>query len=79
MKNMLRFPFLSMMLVITNLHAAGATVVLKTLPENYVLRHKEVVYVDNDGRCKDNEVLKITGGKTSEGIPRKYECVKRPE
>jgi Family of unknown function (DUF6719) len=57
---------------------AGETKVLKRLPESYSLAYGKVVYVENDGRCKAGEVIKVTGGKKSAGIPRKYECVRRP-
>jgi hypothetical protein len=49
--------------------------VLKELPRNRSLSLGEVVYVENDGRCAPGKILKVTGGKKSEGIKRKYECV----
>ncbi|WP_291992843.1 hypothetical protein [Candidatus Accumulibacter sp. ACC003] len=58
---------------------AGQTEVLKELPKNYTLSFEAIVYVENDGRCKDEEEIKVTGEKKSDGIPRKYECVKRPK
>lgn len=61
----------------TNL-AASQTAVLREPPENYALSLDAVVYVENDGRCEYEQVIKVTGGKKREGIPRKYECVKRP-
>ncbi len=58
---------------------AGQAEVFQELPKNYHLSHNAIVYLENDGRCKDAQVIKVTGGKKSEGIPRKYECVKRPK
>ncbi|RYF42531.1 MAG: hypothetical protein EOO27_45115 [Comamonadaceae bacterium] len=58
--------------------AAHAEEVLKELPANLSLRKGQVVYVDN-GKCPAGEVLKITGGHASAGVPRQTECVKRPE
>lgn len=53
--------------------------VLESLPENYSLPHGRTVLVENDGRCARGEVILITGGKKSAGIPRRYACVKRPQ
>ncbi len=53
--------------------------VLKEVPGNYTLSYNQIVYVENDGRCDIGQVIKVTGGKRSKGIARKYECVIRPE
>ena len=51
---------------------------MDSIPKNQKLGLGQVVYVKNDGRCASGQVVKITGGKRSEGIPRKYECVEQP-
>ena len=53
--------------------------VLKKVPANGTLSYKDVVYVENDGRCDTGQVIKVTGGKKSKGVRRKYECVSRPQ
>ncbi len=53
--------------------------VLKEMPANGSLSYNHVVYVENDGRCNAGQVIKVTGGKKSKGIARKYECVSRPQ
>ena len=53
--------------------------ILKAIPADYTIPYGDIVYVENDGRCSQGEVIKITGGHGGRGIPRKYECVKRPE
>ncbi|XOF33569.1 MAG: DUF6719 family protein [Candidatus Electrothrix sp. YB6] len=53
--------------------------VLKAMPANYTLSYNHIVYVENDGRCDTGQVIKVTGGKKSRGIKRKYECVNRPQ
>jgi CubicO group peptidase (beta-lactamase class C family) len=55
------------------------TKILKAIPAAYTIPYGDIVYVENDGRCSQGEVIKITGGHGGRGIPRKYECVKRPE
>jgi len=50
-----------------------------TIPENYTLSHGEIVYVFNDGRCGEHEIIKITGGHRERNIHRIYECVNHPE
>ena len=52
--------------------------VLDEVPENYTLKYKQVVYVQNDGRCETGEVIKITGGSRKKNVRRKYECVPSP-
>ena len=51
----------------------------KRMPENGSLSYGEVVYVENDGRCDNGQVIKITGGKRSRQISRKYECLYGPD
>ena len=53
--------------------------VLKEMPANGTLSYNHVVYVENDGRCDTGQVIKVTGGKKSKGIRRKYECVSSPQ
>ena len=67
-------------LILTNgIFLAGCeTEVLKEPPGKGTLSHEEIVYVENDGRCASDQVIKITGGKRSKNIPRQYECVQRP-
>jgi CubicO group peptidase (beta-lactamase class C family)/ketosteroid isomerase-like protein len=57
----------------------GLTKILKAIPAAYTIPYGNIVYVENDGRCSQGKVIKITGGHGGRGIPRKYECVKRPE
>ncbi len=52
--------------------------VLREMPASRTLSYNQIVYVENDGRCDTGQVIKVTGGKKSRGIPRKYECVSRP-
>ncbi len=53
--------------------------VRKKMPKDGSLSYGEVVYVENDGRCDNEQVIKITGGKQSRQISRKYECVYGPD
>ena len=53
--------------------------IFKTIPQDYAIPHGKYVYVENDGRCSQGEVILITGGDAGRNIPRKYDCVKRPE
>ena len=53
--------------------------VLQAMPANGSLAYNHIVYVENDGRCDTGQVIKVTGGKKSRGIKRKYECVSRPQ
>ncbi|THB74791.1 MAG: hypothetical protein D6B28_01550 [Gammaproteobacteria bacterium] len=69
----------TMMLMVTSVTACNKIKMLEEMPKDRTLSHGEVVYVENDGRCKPGEIIKVTGGKHIEGIRRKYECVKRPE
>ncbi len=52
--------------------------VLQEMPASRTLSYNQIVYVENDGRCDAGQVIKVTGGKKSSRIPRKYECVSRP-
>lgn len=56
--------------------SAGPSGILKQMPGNQALSYNQVVYVENDDRCNNGEVIKVTGGKKSLGIARKIECVK---
>ncbi|MDH4316953.1 MAG: hypothetical protein OEV64_01060 [Desulfobulbaceae bacterium] len=78
MKRLLKFTIGALLLSNMALLAACKTEVLKEIPQNGTLSYKEIVYVENDGRCNPGQVIKITGGKRSENIPRTYECVERP-
>ena len=53
--------------------------VLRQMPESRTLSYNQIMYVENDGRCDAGQVIKVTGGKKSKGIARKYECVSRPQ
>jgi len=53
--------------------------VLREMPASRTLSYNQIVYVENDGRCDAGQVIKVTGGKKSRGIPRKHECVSRPQ
>lgn len=68
-------------LFLTGCHQQGArNKVLKEMPARGTLSYNHVVYVENDGRCDDtDQVIKVTGGKKSRSIRRKYECVSRPQ
>ncbi len=59
--------------------AGCQTKILKAIPAPYTIPYGDIVYVENDGRCSQGDVIKVTGGHDERGIPRKYECVKRPE
>jgi len=52
--------------------------VLKKIPVDGTVEYKGIVYVENDGRCPEGKIIKITGGDLNKQIPRKYECVERP-
>jgi len=72
-------PFrLIILLTSLTIWSACSTVVLKEIPVGGSIPHGEIVYVENDGRCKSDEVIKITGGNNNRQIPRKYECVGHP-
>ena len=53
--------------------------ILKNEPVGGSIPSNEIVYVENDGRCDSGQVIQITGGNNRKGIPRKYDCVARPE
>ncbi|MCI5128585.1 MAG: hypothetical protein D3905_14960 [Candidatus Electrothrix sp. AS4_5] len=57
----------------------GSHKVRKTIPAKYTLSYKQVVYVENDGRCQIGQLIKVTGGKKSRNIARRYECVSPPQ
>ena len=42
------------------------------------LPHGETAYVD-DGRCPAGQVKRLIGGDAKQNIPRKVECVPRPQ
>lgn len=60
-------------------HQDARNKVLKKMPARGTLSYNHVVYVENDGSCDIGQVIKVTGGKQSKGIRRKYECVSLPE
>jgi hypothetical protein len=64
-------------LIIAGCQQGSQNKVLKEMPANGSLPYNHVVYVENDGRCAAGQVIKVTGGKKSRGIKRKYECVRR--
>lgn len=49
------------------------------MPARGALSYNDIVYVENDGSCDIGQVIKVTGGKKSKGIKRKYECVSLPQ
>jgi len=57
---------------------ACAPAIMEKAPPGGELPYNQVVYVKNDGRCKNGEVMKLTGGNNYRNIPRKYECVDPP-
>ena len=63
MKNYRNLVLILLFLGNTSFFVAGETKVLKELPNNYTLSFEEIVYIENDGRCKNGEVLKGTGGE----------------
>lgn len=65
-------------LITTALLSSCKTVVLEEIPAGGTVPYNEIVYAENDGRCEDGQVLKITGGNNAEYIARKYDCVSRP-
>jgi uncharacterized lipoprotein YajG len=70
---------LASILFLAGCQHGGQNKVLKKVPANGTLSYKHVVYVENDGRCAAGQVIKVTGGKKSKGIRRKYECVSRSQ
>lgn len=60
-------------------HQDARSKVLKKMPARGTLSYNHVVYVENDGSCDIGQVIKVTGGKKSKGIKRKYECASLPE
>jgi uncharacterized lipoprotein YajG len=70
---------LTSILFLAGCQHGGQNKVLKEMPANGSLPYNHVVYVENDGRCAAGQVIKVTGGKKSKGIRRKYECVSRPQ
>ena len=60
-------------------HQNARNKVLKEMPARGTLSYNHVVYVENDGSCDTGQVIKVTGGKKSKDIPRKYECVNLAE
>ena len=52
--------------------------VVKNIPPDGTVWYNQKVYVENDGRCPEGQVIKVTGGNLSKKILRKYECVQRP-
>ncbi|MCP5265363.1 MAG: hypothetical protein H6934_04600 [Burkholderiaceae bacterium] len=59
--------------------AAMAAAVLGKMPSNQSLKAGAVVFVENDGRCRSGEVMKVTGGSKRKDIARRIECVPRPD
>lgn len=51
--------------------------VVKNIPPGGTVPHGEVVYVENDGRCQEGQIIKITGGNRNLNIKRKTECIER--
>lgn len=70
---------LASILFLAGCQHGGQNKVLQAMPANGSLSYNQIVYVENDGRCDTGQVIKVTGGKKSEGIRRKYECVSRPQ
>ena len=54
------------------------TVILEDIPAGGTVPYNEIVYVENDGRCKEGQIIKITGGNNARSIPRKHKCISRP-
>jgi Family of unknown function (DUF6719) len=52
--------------------------VLKSIPPDYSIPYGKVVYIENDGRCAEGRVIKVTGGESNQDVERTYECVERP-
>jgi len=78
MKRLLKIQLFALILTSAALLVGCKTEVLKELPTNRTLSYEEIVYVENDGRCDTDQVIKVIGGKMDNNIPRKYECVQRP-
>ncbi len=71
---------LAMFMFTAIIYLSGCTTqILKSIPPDYSIPSGKVVYLENDGRCAEGQVIKITGGKNIQGIERKYECVERPQ
>lgn len=59
--------------------ASCSVAILKEEPAGGSIPYNEIVYAENDGRCEDGQIIKITGGNNNKNIPRKYSCVARPK
>ncbi len=75
------FKLMSAMFVFTATMVLGGCQpqIMKSLPADYSIPSGQVVYVENDGRCAAGKVMKVTGGKSTSGTARNYECVERPQ
>ena len=71
--------FASCLLLLAGCQQDRQNRVLKAMPAKGSLSYRQIVYVENNGRCDTGQVIKVTGGKKSRGIRRKYECVRRPQ
>jgi hypothetical protein len=58
--------------------ASASTEILREMPAKGVVRHGDIVYVD-DGKCPAGQVKKIIGGDLKTGVSRQVTCVKRPD
>lgn len=57
---------------------AQAVEVLPRMPHGHGLAPGHVIYVENDGRCAEGQVIKVTGGDRRMQVPRTTQCVPRP-
>jgi len=67
-----------LLLTVTVIVSSCSTVILESIPAGGAVPYNEIVYAENDGRCKKGQIIRITGGNDSNNIPRKYECISRP-
>ena len=79
MKSLVRIPRLMYVYIAVLAISGCQTTILEEVPADFSIPSGKVVYAENDGRCSSGEVIKITGGNSTYGIPRKYECVPRPD
>ena len=57
--------------------SAMAVTILEKAPDDQSLKSGQIVYVENDGRCAEGMILKITGGNKSRNTKRQVDCVPR--
>ena len=78
MQSVIKIIMVLFLLTIFILLAACSPPILTTIPEPEKIHWKQVVYVENDGRCPQGDIIQITGGNKHDSEADKYDCIKRP-